>query len=191
MADDGLLQALDYILNKSDESSIEVLAEAVVRRRHDISIFGAIGNIPDPQRMAKELTEKIDTQIGSGIEGMRKSVREMIIRIVREHAPELSESQIDELCDAWLPEGSYSEQGGNKGAVPPDVLLSMIEQFVSFSNGTMKKSVDDDLRTEMDAWPQRYWKTFPPVIRQLISDFLKNKITENDFKSKIGIALGV
>jgi hypothetical protein len=145
-----------------------------------------MGDIPDPHRMAKELTEKIDAGIGSGIEGMRQSVREMIIRIIREHAPELSGSQIDELCEAWLP-GADSKK---KGAVPSDMLLSMIEQFLSFSNGTMKKSVDEDLRNEMGAWPERYWKAFPPVVRQLISDFLKNKINETDFKSKIVIALG-
>ena len=192
MTDPGLLQALDYILNESDESSIEVLAEAVVRRRRNMSVFNVMGDMPDPQKMAKELTERIDAQIGSGIEGMRKSVREMIVRIVKEHAPELSESQIDELCEAWLSKGSPSRQeSGKKGTVPPDVLLSMIEQFVSFSNGTMKKSADEDLRREMDAWPQRYWKTFPPVIRQLITDLLKDKITENDFKSKVGIALGM
>jgi len=187
MTDPGLLQALDYILNHSDDSTIEVLAEAVVKRRRNMSIFSAVGDLPDPQKMAKELTEKIDAGIGSGIEGMRKSVREMIVRIVREHAPELSESQIDELCEAWLPEGG----SGKKGAVPPDILLSMIEQFISFSNGTMKKSVDEDLRKEMGTWPERYWQAFPPVIRQLISDFLKDKITEKDFRSKIGIALGL
>jgi hypothetical protein len=100
MADPGLLQALDYILNHSNEATIDVLAEAVIRRRRNISIFSAVGDIPDPQMMAKELTDKINEGIGDGIEGMRKSVREMIIRIVKEHAPELSPAQIDDLCEA-------------------------------------------------------------------------------------------
>jgi hypothetical protein len=185
MPDPGLLQALDYILNQSDESSIEVLAEAVVRRRRSISLFGAIGDMPDPDKLAKEITERVNQGIGSGIENMRESIREMIIHILKEHAPELNESQIDELCEAWLP------TGGKKEAMPPDVLISMIEQFISFSHGTMSKSVDEDLRSQMGAWPDRYWKSFPPVIRQLISDYLKNKITENDFKSKMAIALNM
>jgi len=185
MADERLLQALDYILNYSDESSIEVLAEAVVRRRRNISVFGAIGGMPDPQKMAKELTDKIDAGIGGGIEGMRKSIQEMIIRIVREHAPELTDSQVDELCQAWLPDPG----GQKKEALPHDVLLSMIEQFVSFSRGSMQKSVDEGMRKEMGAWPERYWKAFPPVVRQLITDLLKDKISEKDFKTKIVIAL--
>jgi hypothetical protein len=186
MADPGLLQALDYILNQSDESTIEVLAEAVVRRRRDMSLFSAVGNMPDPHKMAKELTDKIDTGINSGIESMRKMIRDMIIRIVREHAPELNDSQIDELCEAWLP----GADGNKKNDLPSEMLLSMIEQFISFSNGTMKKSVDEELRKEMSDWTQRYWNAFPPVIRQLISDYLKNKIPEKEFKSKIVIALG-
>jgi hypothetical protein len=186
MADPGLLQALDYILNQSNESTIEVLAEAVVRRRRNISLFSVIGNIPDPHKMAEELTGKIDAGIESGIEGMRNSIREMIIRIVREHAPELSESQIDELCEAFLPDSKKNKSD----AVPSEMLLSMIEQFISFSNGTMNKSVDDGLREEMGAWPKRYWEAFPPVIRQIISDFLKDKITEKEFRSRIVLAIG-
>jgi len=188
MADPELVQTLDYILNRCDASSIEVLAEAVVRRRRDLSVFHAMGGgIGDPGQMVKEITEKINTGIGSGMEGMRKSIQEMIVKILREHAPELTNSQINELCQAWLPD-VVSE---TKSPLPPDVLLSMIEQFISFSHGEMKESVDKNLRKEMGAWPQRYWSAFPPVIRQIITDFLKNKTSEKEFKSKVVIALGL
>jgi len=188
MADPGLLQALDYILNQSNAASIDVLAEAIVRRRRDLTLFNTIGNIPDPQKMTKEITEKINAGIGGGIETMRRSIQEMIIKILREHAPELSPKQIDELCQAWLPDGIGT---GKKETLPPDVLLSMIEQFVAFSNGEMNESVDKNLREEMGAWPSRYWKAFPAVIKQIITDYLKNKISAKDFKSKIVLVLGL
>jgi hypothetical protein len=54
----------------------------------------------------------------------------------------------------------------------------------------MRKSVNENLRSEMGAWPERYWNAFPPVIRQLITDFLKDKITEKDFYSKLEIVTG-
>jgi hypothetical protein len=189
MTDPGLLQALDYILNKSDIASIDALAEAVVRRRRDLAIFNTVGNIPDPQRMTKEITEKINAGIGGGIESMKKSVQDMIMNILREHAPELDDKQRDELCQAWLPDGVGKKSSG--GGIPSDVLLSMIEQFVSFSHGEMKASVDKSLREEMGAWTKRYWDNFPPVVQQIISDYLKNKTTEKDFKNQICIALGV
>ena len=205
MADTDLLQALDYILNHSDDASIEVLAEAVVRRRRNLTVFHAMGDVPDPQKMAKEITAKISSGFGGGVETMRRSIQEMIVRIIREHAPELNENQIDELLQAWLPNQSAlllnqtetvpSGKGGKskskKSNLPPDVLLSMIEQFVSFSHGTMQKNVDKSLREEMGAWPERYWNAFPPVIRQITTDYLKDKITEKDFKSRIVIALGI
>ena len=189
MTDPGLLQALDYILNQSNEATIEALSEAVVRRRRDLTLFNAIGSMPDPQRMAKDITEKINTGIGGGMESMRKSVQLMMVKILKEHAPELSDRQIDELCNAWLP-NSPAKQGGS-GNLPPDVLLSMIEQFVSFSHGEMKESVDKGLREEIGAWPQRYWNAFPAVIRSIITDYLKNKITEKEYKEKIVFALGL
>jgi len=186
MSDQRLIQALDYILNHSDAASIEVLAEAVIRRRRNISLFNTVGNIPNPEKMANEISEKINESFGGGMEMMRKSVQEMIIKILLEHAPELTPKQVDELCEAWLPSQAKSE----KGDLPKEALLSMIEQFISFSNGTMNKSTDESLRNEMGAWPQRYWGAFPPVIRQLITDYLKDKIPEKDFRSKIVIALG-
>jgi len=190
MTDPGLLQALDYILNHSNGASIEALAEAVVRRRRDLTIFSAVGDMPDPQRMAKEITEKINEGVGGSLESMRSSVQDMIIKLLKQHAPELNDKQINELCQAWLPDGVGTKKGLQSG-LPPDVLLSMIEQFVSFSHGEMKKSVDKGLREEMGAWPERYWNAFPPVIRQIITDYLKNKITEKEFKSRIVIALGL
>ncbi|MCL2804471.1 MAG: hypothetical protein FWD26_00845 [Treponema sp.] len=184
MADPRLIQALDYILNHSDVSSIEALAEAVVRRRRNLTIFNAIGDIPDPEQMAREVSANLGGSTKNIMEGMRNSIQEMIIRLVREHAPELTDSQIDELSRTWMGETKQKEE------LPPQVLLSMIEQFVSFSHGTMKKSLDENLREEMGAWPERYWNAFPPVVRQIISDYLKNKITEKEYKSKIVLVLG-
>jgi len=190
MTDPGLLQALDYILNQSNEATIEALAEAVVRRRRDLTVFNALGSMPDPRRMAKKITEKINTGIGGGLETMRNSVQDMIKKILKEHAPELNARQINELCNAWLPDSPNSKKSA-AGKLPPDVILSMVEQFVSFSHGTMKESVDKGLREEMGAWPQRYWSAFPPVVKKIITDYLKNNIAEKDFKNKIVIALGL
>ena len=186
MADPELVKTLDYILNRSDPATIEVLAEAIVRRRRDLTIYHATEALPDPSRMAASISEQITSGVGGGLETMRKSVREMMVRIIREHAPELSDAQVAELCQAWLPQKPETTA---KSALPRDVLISMIEHFLAFSRGTMNEAVDKSLRKEMGAWPERYWKSFPPVIKNVISEFLKDKITEDEFYSKLGIAL--
>jgi len=183
--DPELVRALDYILNHSNEASIEVLAEAVIRRRRDLSIYQATGTTPDLQRMASQITEQINAGVGGSIETMKGSIREMMIRIIKENAPELTPAQIDELSKAWLPETPSDKEKD----MPRDMLVSMIEQFISFSRGSMRASVDKSLREEMGAWPQKYWNAFPPLIRSIITEFLKDKITEKDFNTKIGIAL--
>jgi len=193
MTDPALFQALDYILNHSNEATIEALAEAVVRRRRDLTVFKAVGNMPDPQRMAKEITTKIESGVGGSLESMRRSVQDMITKLLREHAPELNDRQINELCQAWLPDQIDKQKSSNKSksALPSDVLLSMIEQFISFSHGEMKSSVDKNLREEIGDWPERYWNAFPPVVRSIITDYLKNKISTKDYKAKIVVALGL
>jgi len=183
LPDPQLLQALDYILNKSDEASIEAIAEAVVRRRRDLHTYSAFSGI-DPHKMAKVITEQISAGVGGSLESLRATVRDMTVRIIRENAPELSNEQVDELCRAWLPQPQSKEK-----SMPGDVLFSMVEQFVSFSRGTMKESVDKSLRDEMGAWPERYWNAFPPVVRGIVSDYLKDKISNDDFNKQLAAAL--
>ena len=189
MGNAELVQALDYILNRCDEASIDVLAQAVVRRRRDLALFGDTLNMPDPQRFAKELSEKINDSIGVGVQGLKESVRDMAIRIIRQEAPELTPEQIAELTRSWIPDDPKPGQSVNSD-MPTEMLTSMIDQFVTFSRGTMSSAEDKQLRNEMGAWPERYWKAFPPVIKSIITEYIKDKITEAEFNSKIGIALG-
>ena len=92
-----------------------------------------------------------------------------------------------------IPKARCGLAGGKAdGKAPPvDLMRSMIEQFVAFSQGTLNKEIEKDLRDELDAWPERYWNAFPPVIRLIITDFLKDRITEEEFRSKIKIALEI
>ncbi|GHV95172.1 hypothetical protein AGMMS50293_14920 [Spirochaetia bacterium] len=190
MADPELVQTLDYILNRCDESAIDVLAEAVVRRRRELTLMGGAVNIPNPQRMAKEISEQISAGVGGSIEGLKKSIQDMTMRIIRQQAPELTDEQVEELTRAWVPDANGGGEGQGVKA-PRELMASMIDQFVAFSQGTMDETEDKILRDEMGAWPERYWKAFSPVIRLIITDFIKDKITEEEFNSKIGIALGI
>jgi len=190
MASQELVKTLDYILNRCGERDIEAVAAAVVRRRRDIAMFGSMPVAPDPRRLAEEITSQLN--IEGNIEGMKNSVRDYAIRIIRQTAPELTDRQIEELTSAWIPE---SGAGGKKRAadagqsIPRDLLASMIDQFVSFSVGRMEEEEDKALRAEIGPWPDKYWKAFPQVIRLLISDFLKGEIDESEFNTRIGLAL--
>ncbi|MDR1972067.1 MAG: hypothetical protein LBQ46_09110 [Treponema sp.] len=192
-----LVQTLDFILNRCDEDAIEAVAAAVVRRRRELTMFGGAVNLPDPHKMAQELSTKVD--ISGAIEGLRNSVRDMAVRIIRQEAPELNDEQIEELTGAWISEKAApggrgaggNGAGGASAALPEDLLRSMIGQFTAFSQGTMDQEEDRKLREELGSWPERYWKAFPPVIRLFITDYLKGETEEKDFLNKIETALSM
>jgi hypothetical protein len=215
MPNPELLRTLDYILNRCDDEAIEVVAAAVVRRRRDLTLFGGAMNLPDPRNMARELSARID--INGAISGLRASVRDMAARIIRQEAPELSGAQVEALTNAWIPDKAPGSPAGEDRGAPPastlpggtppggtplggtpsggtppeDLMRSMIGQFVAFSQGTMEKGEDRELRAELGPWPERYWKAFPPVVRLFITDYLKGEINERDFRDKIDTALSM
>ena len=201
MANQELVRTLDYILNRCGERDIEAVAAAVVRRRRDIAMFGSMPVAPDPRRMAEELTSQLN--IDGNIESLKDSIRDYAIRIIRQQAPELTDAQIEELTRGWIPgknsfpgkQGIYASvkktRRSSAGEVPQDLLSSMIDQFVSFSLGRMEEEEDHALRKEMGPWPDKYWKSFPQVIRLLIKDFIKGEIDENEFNTRIGLALSM
>jgi hypothetical protein len=183
MADPELVRTLDYVLNRCDEAAIEAVAAAVVRRRRELALFGA-DRVPDPQKMAQDLSAQIN--IGASIDGLKETVRSMAVRMIRQEAPELTDEQINELTAAWIPGADTGGRG-----VPRDVLASMVDQFVSFSLGRMSPNEDQSLRNEIGAWPERYWKSFPKVIRLIITDYLNGALNEGEFNSKMSTALAM
>ncbi|MDR2210195.1 MAG: hypothetical protein LBO65_01815 [Spirochaetaceae bacterium] len=181
MANPELVKAMDYILNRCDEKSIDAVAAAVVRRRRELAMFGGAANLPDPKKMAREVSGQIN--MGASIEGLRETVRNMAVRIIRREAPELSDAQVAELTAAWVP-GSGKDRG-----LPPELLLEMADQFVAFSTGRMSAVEDKKLREEIGDWPQRYWKAMPGVVQLLIKDYLDGEINGKTYRAKLTAVL--
>jgi hypothetical protein len=186
MADPELVKTLDYILNRCDEGAIEAVAAAVVRRKRDLALFGGVGRLPDPQKMAKELASQIDAKAIIG--GLAGTVRNMAERIIRQEAPELDDGQVEELLDAWTPDAE-GRRVPARSAVPASVLRAMIGQFTAYSWGTLDPAEEQGLRSELGVWPDRYWKAFPRGIQLIISGYLREEMDEKEFNARIGAAL--
>jgi hypothetical protein len=200
MADPELVRVMDYILNRCNEKNIEAVAAAVVRRRRDLALFGGMRNVPDPKKWARDLSGQID--IGANLDSLTETIRDMAVRIIRQEAPELTDEQVAELTRAWIPgsrapgdQASLDKGAGGSGdgegekRLPSDLLESMIEQFIAFSTGRMSSGEDQTLRAELGPWPDRYWKAFPSVVQLIIRDFLKGETGEDEFRSKISVAI--
>jgi hypothetical protein len=198
MLNEELVKTLDYVLNRCTERDIEAVAAAVIRRRRDIAMYGSMPVAPNPKAMAEEISSQLNVE--GSIENLKHSIRDYAIRIIRQQAPELTDAQIEELTAAWIPERKGLSGGKRRGkaggrspsvdsSIPRDLLTSMVDQFVSFSLGRMEGEEDRALRSEMGAWPDKYWNAFPQVIRLLIKDFIKGEIDEKDFNTRMSLAL--
>ncbi len=190
---------MDYILNRCGAAEIEAVAAAVVRRKRDLALFGE-SHMLDPRSFAKKAAEDLTLGVGGGLEMVRRTVRDMAAGMLRREAPELGEDQIEELLDAWVPDGESAGHAGsgndNQDAssaggerVPVDILLAMVDQFVAYSTGTMQNGADEALRREMGDWPERYWRSFPAVVRSVVSEYLKGGTVEKEFRSRLRAAL--
>ncbi|AEJ20068.1 hypothetical protein [Gracilinema caldarium] len=218
MADAELVRVLDYILNRSDENSIEAVAAAVVRRKRDLAMFGSAG-LPDPKAWAHKVAAEVN--VNASLVGIRQTVRNMVAEMLKREAPELSDTERDELLNAWVPlrttaAGSTEDYGsdgspghgeaydsgeisGKRGKsmgrgktgtsrqklLPPDVLATMVHQFIAYSSGTMPAQEERQLRAELGAWPERYWEAFPQVIRSLITEYLNGTLDDGAFSQKL------
>ncbi|GAB6391439.1 MAG: hypothetical protein MdMp014T_0812 [Treponematales bacterium] len=187
MADAELIQTLDFILNRCSEGAIDAVAEAVVRRRRELALFGSAARLPDPGGLAKALAAGIDMK--GAIDGMTRSVRDYAGRIIRQEAPELSDEQAEALINAWIPSPDEIAGGGGESGLPKDLLAGMIAQFVAFSLNRMDAAEDKALREEMGSWPRRYWDAFPRRVKGIIKDFLNGDMTEVGFNARVSAAL--
>lgn len=185
-----LLAAVDYILNRADEREIEVIAAALERKKSEAtaSPLAAI----NPENMAKQMSESINKSIQASLEGVRHTFRDFAADMLLKEAPELSEGQMKALIDSWIPEqGSYGgnikslAKNGKVDGIPADILYGMILQFVSYSIGEMSEKENDELKTTMGNWTEKYWSRFPMRVKQEIKSFINGEITSGEFRKNI------
>ncbi|UTC63169.1 hypothetical protein E4O00_08880 [Treponema sp. OMZ 788] len=186
-----LFAVVDYILNRANEREIDVISAALERKKHEASAASPLSAI-NPENMAKQMSESINKSIQASLEGVRHTFRDFAADMLLKEAPELSEDQMKALIDSWIPEqGSYDgsikslAKNGKIDGLPADVLYGMILQFVSYSIGEMSAKENDELKTTMGNWTEKYWSRFPMRVKQEIKSFINGEITSGEFKKNI------
>lgn len=167
-----LYEILDFILNEADSSELQAVRMALERR-----LGKAGGHLSvDARGMAEETARSVADQVAWSQDYVRSMVRDFAGDIIRRHAPELGDGDIDTLLDAWL-EGD----GGEEQDLPADLLKTMVKQFIAYSTGVMSASEQITLNEEMPNWSETYWKNFPENVRRLVSLFLTGRLEEERF----------
>ena len=224
---DDLYKVLDFILNRATDGEVEVILNAVKKRYKTAEGAGAMGTRIGS--VARETAKQVQNQFGFSMEGIHGQVKDMVVRILRQHAPELSDKDIDTLLEAWVPEPGSKSRGmakdiggvsesppGSKQPLKPEirrepeqpagpfpglesssqdlpgeVLLDMVRQFLEYSTGVMPREEHASLRKAIPGWEEKYWVSFPPEVRRLVSLYLKGTINlESCWKDIKSILLG-
>ncbi|MBN2158314.1 MAG: hypothetical protein JW807_02885 [Spirochaetes bacterium] len=170
--DDRITEILDYVLNQATRFELELVGEALRKRMERESSIG-MSQI-DVRGMARSMAEGIEKQMGIGGEAVHRASRRLVADMIRNEKPDISEREMNALLDRWVP---GKGPGGSSG-MPRDMLLAMIEQFVSYSMGEMSA---EEKREFPAGWHQKYWGAFPSDIQILIRDYIQGKIGKNQF----------
>lgn len=188
---DQLYKVIDVILNQATDDDLEVIQAAIDRRTGDEEGPEGDGGAFQfsPKKMAEESAHTIAEQVSYSQDNIRNMIKNFAVDIIRQNAPELSDEQVRELLEAWIPnpqQSSRKDSGGRQqpaeeGAIPSDMLITMVEQFVAYSEGRMPVRQQAQLRKEMGDWQETYWKWFPPEVRDAIALYLKRTIDKETF----------
>jgi hypothetical protein len=184
MERDELYSIVDTILNKASDADVEVIVEALKRRQQG-GAGPSKGFNFSPERTARQAANSIQEQISYSQESVREMVRGFAVDIIRKQAPELSEEQVNELLQEWIPNEEEKRRRAQQVSLPPDVLITMTQQFISYSEGTMPASEQMQLEHEIPEWYKTYWERFPLAVRDAISLYLKGKIDKESFWAQV------
>jgi len=190
MADIGLQAVLEFILNKAEPAEFEVILKACERRRKDLGRYARLGGM-NPAMMADRMAASINEGVSSSMESLRDTVRSYVERIIREHAPEAGDDEVEALLRHYLPDppattdpsgpgtGLYDEDKADR--LPPDALVMMVRDFTDYSLGLMPPSKQKELWDWMPDWQDKYWSAFPPEIKAFVKARLEGRLDDEDF----------
>ncbi|MBN2439688.1 MAG: hypothetical protein JXJ04_00015 [Spirochaetales bacterium] len=175
-----LFEVIDFILNHATENELVAVRAAIDRRSK-----GKLSTGKSLSDMVTASASAFQEQMTVPMNQIRSTVKNMVVRLIKENAPEITDEQLNALVNEWVPDRTKKKTTANRNQIPDDVLITMITQFISFSIGKMKKAEDIKLRNEMPDWPAQYWNAFPETIQMSITAFLRAQIDEEDFWKEV------
>jgi len=186
---------LDYILNRADDAEFEVIQKACQRRAGDRGPVARLGGL-GPKGSAQKMAQELQNQMGYSLEGMRSMVKGYVADIIRKNAPEISEEELRDVLDSYVPEPEAAgsrEAGASvaKSKFPPEAILSMVRQFVEYSEGRMAPSRQSELWEQMPRWQDEYWAAFPGEVKALVKAYLEGRIDGETFGTALLSLLGL
>lgn len=182
MGEEELYAIVDFILNKADGDEIRVVQSALERRvKDDQNVLNM-----NPKKRAGRFANEAAKNVSYSVDQIRDLVRNYVVEMIRKQAPELDDKQVETLLEEWMPDKQKLEQDdASAQRVPPQALLHMVRQFVSFSLKRMPALEAAQLGNEIPDWQDKYWEGFPLRVKKLVYVFLEGKLEEDVFWDEV------
>ena len=129
----------------------------------------------DPHDFARNMARDIKKQVGLTSENVRRTAVDMVVRLARQHKPDISEAELQALVREMVPGSSLGE---SSAAIPPEILKTMVMHYVLFRKGRMSV---EDLQGLPPGWHHRYWELFPEKVKKDINRFLRGHLEAGEF----------
>jgi len=137
--------------------------------------FKTQGLSMDVNQLARNMSRQINEQLGMADINIKKMARDLVVQMAYQHKPDIKPDELAALVSHMVPE---KREGDLSKKIPPELLKSMIVQFVSYSTGSMSVKEQSQLP---EGWAKKYWDVFSQDIRDLIKMYLKNGIDNQNF----------
>lgn len=181
------LSAIDYIMKRATSREITIIRKAIEARSSSSPETMEDLNFRDmAQKLTKDIAEKYGVENKQGeIHGM---TRRLVRNAIKNNAPEISDRDLEVLIDQWVDKPKQSHQG-KEGMLPPDMVLSMVDQFVRYSLNMMQEAEIRELKTSYEDWVNMYWDIFSMETKHLIKALLEAKMDMEEFYSQVRMNL--
>lgn len=165
----------DYMRSASPEERKELNRLLKSRQKKAVSDFKTPGMNMDVNQLARNMSKQINEQLGMADINIKKMAKDMVVQMALQHKPDISPRELTALVNQMVPEKRDSDI---LKKISPELLKSMIVQFVSYSTNSMPEK---DLAELPEGWTKKYWGIFSQDIRDLITMYLKNGIDNRNF----------
>ena len=151
---DEIMDILSRFLKNADPKEIQELNELIKRKKKGDMIS------LDISQMAQKMASNIQSQMGLTTKQIKKMARELVATMILQYDQHISEEALYILLDQMVP----MEPPNTGKNMPPEMLMEMVDHFISYSFGRMSETYQSNLPKD---WPQKYWENFPVDIQKL------------------------
>lgn len=139
----------------------------------------------DVRDLAKNMSKQINEQLGMADINIKKMARDMVVQMALQYKPDITQKELTAIVKQMVPEKNDNDISKK---IPPEIMKSMVVQFVAYSTGSMSANEKAQLP---GGWAEKYWNAFSQDIRDLITMYLKNGIDNRNFQLAINRLLKI